>query len=100
MRALLKGLCGDIQLICCLLYGTGLRVREGLRLRVKDVDFGANQIVVRDGKGRKDRLTMLPERLKDRMGRHMQRVRELHQKDLAEGWGKVVLPHALNRKYK
>jgi integron integrase len=100
MRALLKGLCGDIQLVCCLLYGAGLRLMEGLRLRVKDVDFGANQILVRDGKGSKDRVTMLPQRLKDRMARHLQRVRELHQADLADGWGRVVLPHALNRKYK
>lgn len=72
---------------------------EALRLRVKDVDFGANQIIIRDGKGKKDRLTMLPERLKPYMEKQLVRAREFHEVDLSDGWGKVVLPYALNRKY-
>ncbi|MHC4505569.1 MAG: integron integrase [Planctomycetota bacterium] len=99
MRALLRELKGDIQLVCSLLYGAGLRLMEGLRLRVKDVDFGQNQILIRDAKGSKDRLTMLPVKLKPYMQRQVALARDTHQQDLADGWGRVVLPHALNRKY-
>ncbi len=99
MKSLLRELTGEVQLVCSLLYGAGLRLMEALRLRIKDVDFGANQIIIRDGKGRKDRLTMLPERLKPYMEKQSIRAREFHEVDVAAGWGKVVLPHALNRKY-
>ena len=81
------------------LYGTGLRLMEGLRLRVKDVDFERGQIIVRGGKGDKDRVTMLPEALRAGLKEHLERVRLLHKKDLAEGLGAVPLPGALKLKY-
>ncbi len=87
------------QLLFRLLYGTGMRLREGLRLRVKDVDFSYNQVTVRDGKGRKDRVTMLPETIKPILSRHLETVKALHEEDLAKGHGKVYLPYALARKY-
>jgi hypothetical protein len=87
------------RLFLTLLYGTGLRLMEGLRLRVKDVDFAENQITVRDGKGAKDRVTMLPVSLQDDLRRHLREVERLHKKDLGEGFGKVYLPYALARKY-
>ena len=86
-------------LLMRLLYGTGLRVMEGVRLRVKDVDFSAGQIVVRDGKGFKDRVTMLPQSLKPALQAQLERVGVLHQQDVAEGFGRVYLPYALERKY-
>ncbi len=89
----------DDQLILQLLYGTGMRLREGLRLRIKDVDFSYNEITVRDGKGFKDRMTMLPELLKPQLARHLKEVRSLHRQDLQQGRGKVYLPYALARKY-
>jgi integron integrase len=82
------------------LYGTGLRLMEALRLRVKDVDFDRNQIIVRGGKGDKDRVTLLPDSLKSGLEAQLQRVALLHQQDLAEGLGTVELPGALRRKYK
>ncbi len=82
-----------------LLYGTGLRIREGLRLRVKDVDFSYNQITVRDGKGRKDRVTMLPQAIKSTLGQNLERVKKMHEEDLAKGFGRVYLPYALAHKY-
>lgn len=87
------------QLACQLLYGTGMRLLECLRLRVKDVDFGRNEIVIHDGKGFKDRVTVLPESIKAALQLHLERVKAKHQKDLAEGFGRVSLPHALARKY-
>ena len=81
----------------CELYGSGLRLLEGLRLRVKDLDFEYGQIQVRDGKGGKDRLTMLPERLTADLARHLEEVRQLHAKDLRLGFGNVKLPKALAR---
>jgi integron integrase len=89
----------DYQLPCRLLYGTGMRLLECLRLRVKDVDFGRNEIVIHDGKGAKDRVTMLPESLKPVLTQHLERVREIHERDLAAGYGRVTLPHALARKF-
>jgi integron integrase len=86
-------------LIVRLLYGTGMRIMEALRLRVKDVELAAGRIVVREAKGDKDRITMLPDRLKAELQTHLQRVKLLHEKDLAEGFGQVYLPHALARKY-
>ena len=82
-----------------LLYGTGLRLMEGLRLRVKDVDFERNQIVVHGGKGDKDRSTMLPERLKAELQAHLDRVKLIHAEDLGKGLGAVWLPGGLARKY-
>jgi integron integrase len=90
---------GTSALILRLLYGTGMRLIEGLRLRVKDLDFAAGRIVVREGKGAKDRLTMLPETLRPALEQHLERVKLLHEQDLAEGFGRVFLPYALARKY-
>jgi integron integrase len=87
------------SLLARLLYGTGMRVMEAARLRVKDVDFSAGLIVVRDGKGFKDRVTMLPECLKGSMRAQLDRARVWHEQDLAEGFGRVHLSYALARKY-
>jgi integron integrase len=86
-------------LVAALLYGSGLRLMEALRLRVQDIDFKRREILVRDGKGFKDRVTMLPERVASRLQAHLVTVRLLHEKDLAEGFGEVHLPYALERKY-
>src|SRR5439155_7518114 len=99
VRAVLARLKGDYRLIAQLLYGSGLRLMECVRLRVKDVDFGYNRITVRDGKGLRERITVLPEQVRDALRAHLQRVRELHRQDLARGAGKVYLPFALHRKY-
>jgi integron integrase len=99
VRAVLRRLEGTPRLMAFLLYGAGLRLLECCRLRVEDVDFGTNQIVVRSGKGDKDRVTMLPTVLKPHLGRHLQRVREQHRYDLEAGAGWVELPTALARKY-
>lgn len=90
---------GTHRLIGALLYGSGMRIMEGVRLRVKDVDFQCAQIVVRDGKGAKDRVTMLPRALVDSLRAHLERVEKLHDKDLASGYGATFLPFALERKY-
>ena len=89
---------GTGALILRLLYGTGMRLMECLRLRIQDVDFGSGRILVREGKGDKDRMTMLPDRLKAELQAHLERVKLLHEQDLAEGFGRVYLPHALARK--
>ena len=81
------------------MYGSGLRLMECLRLRVQDIDFRRNEILVRDGKGAKDRITMLPESLKAPLQKHLRSVKAIHEKDLAEGWGRVQMPDALDRKY-
>lgn len=99
VAAVLAHMEGTQWLIGSLLYGAGLRLLECLRLRVKDVDFGRNEILVRDGKGAKDRVTMLPVSLKSPLQAHLTRVRGLHQCDLGEGYGEVFLPNALARKY-
>ncbi len=99
VRAALDRTTGTPGLILRLLYGTGLRVMECLRLRVKDIDFARREIVVREGKGSKDRVTMLPETLVAPLREHLARVRLLHERDLREGYGEVHLPHALARKY-
>jgi integron integrase len=90
---------GTPGLIVRLLYGAGLRLIEALRLRVKDVDFEGGRIVVREGKGDKDRVTMLPIGLKTELQSHLKRVKLLHEQDVAEGFGQVMLPHALAQKY-
>lgn len=99
VQQVLAALSGTQQLIARLLYGSGLRLIEGLRLRVKDVDFAQHQIVVRDGKGGKDRVTMLPESLVEPLQEHLHRIEMIHQQDLAQGYGAVYLPNALERKY-
>lgn len=89
---------GVTQLMTQILYGSGLRLMECLRLRVKDLDFQNRQIIVRDGKGEKDRVTPLPELLVLPLQHHLQATYQLHQKDLADGFGEVYLPYALDRK--
>ncbi len=98
-RRLLSMLEGRTWLMASLLYGTGMRLLECLRLRVKDVDFARNIIVIRNGKGGRDRRTMLPRSLEEPLRREIERARVLHAQDLAEGFGEVPLPDALARKY-
>lgn len=92
-------LAGDKWLIAMLLYGGGLRLLEALRLRIKDVDFERGEIAVREGKGAKDRVTMLPQAIIRPLQEHLRRVEAIHQQDLADGYGRIELPHALARKY-
>jgi integron integrase len=99
VRAVLAQMDGDTRLMASLMYGTGMRLMECLRLRVLDIDFGTLEITVRDGKGAKDRVTMLPEALVPAMQRQFKRAQSVHTADLAAGWGRVVLPDALDRKY-
>ena len=98
-RALLDRLKGVHRLQANLLYGTGMRLMEVMRLRVKDIDFERKEILIRDGKGAKDRVTMLPVSLADLLQRHLQTVKALHDADLQAGYGSVYLPNALERKY-
>lgn len=95
----LHGLSPTYGLMGTLLYGSGLRLMECLRLRVRDIDFGLHQITLRNGKGGKDRPAILPRSAEAALGPHLERVRELHRQDLAKGFGRVRLPHALGRKY-
>jgi integron integrase len=99
VRAVLSHLEGDKWLMASLMYGAGLRLMECLRLRVQDVDSAGNQITVRDAKGSKDRVTMLPETVKQPLRRHLKKVRAIHEKDRATGYGRVSMPYALARKY-
>ena len=99
VERLLARLSGSYRLIAGLLYGSGLRLMESVRLRVKDLDFEYTEILVRDGKGEKDRRTVLPRPLAEPLRRHLERVQLLHEKDLGEGLGEVYLPYALGRKY-
>jgi integron integrase len=99
VRAVLANLDGTYLLIANLLCGSGLRLIEGLRLRVKDVDFTRGQVLVRDGKGAKDRVTMLPQSFAPALALHLERVKALHESDIAQGVGAVYLPYALARKY-
>jgi integrase len=99
VRAVLERLEGAPRLMACLLYGAGLRLLECCRQRVQDVDLAANQIVVRAGKGDKDRLTMLPVAVKTDLVRHLELARQQHRRDLERGAGWVELPTALARKY-
>jgi integron integrase len=96
---LLAEMIGTNALVASLLYGTGMRVMEGVRLRVKDIDFGYRVITVREGKGNKDRSVPLPESLVAPLQAQLTRVRAVHNADLALGFGTVYLPHALERKY-
>jgi integron integrase len=99
VHAVFSGLRGTVKLMAGLLYGSGLRLMECVRLRVKDIDFAYLKITVRDGKGARDRVTMLPINLAESLQRHLARVRGQHEQDLAEGLGEVHLPTALDRKY-
>ncbi len=99
VQLVLSRMRGVNRLIATLLYGAGLRLMEAVRLRVKDVEFSRREIVVRSGKGDKDRVTMLPAALVVELQNHLSQVRALHQSDLARGGGIVYLPHALARKY-
>jgi integron integrase len=100
VRAVLAHLDGRNWLMASLLYGAGLRLMECLRLRIKDVDFEYRQITVRDGKGNKDRRTMLPETSIAPLRNQLERVKVLHRQDVAAGFGEVYLPFALERKYR
>lgn len=90
---------GIYRLIAELIYGSGMRLMELARLRVKDIDFSSDTIYVRSGKGDKDRSTVLPSVVKERLQEHLKGVKELHEKDLAAGYGEVLMPDALGRKY-
>lgn len=98
-RMVLGRLSGREWLMACLMYGAGLRVMECLRLRIKDVDFGLNQIFVRDGKGGKDRVTTLPAAVIPALRQQMEEVKRVRESDLADGYGEVSMPFALERKY-
>ena len=99
VRQILARLSGVPFIGANLLYGSGLRLLEVLRLRVKDIDFQTNQITVREAKGEKQRITMLPQTIKEILARHLERVKKLHEDDLRNGFGEVYLPFALERKY-
>jgi integrase len=97
--SVLNCLTGENRLVCEILYGSGLRVIEGSRLRVKDIDFDMKQVIVRRGKGNKDRVTMLPEKIIPSLKKQLAYTKKLHEKDLGKGLGRVYLPYALERKY-
>jgi integron integrase len=99
VREILDLMGGTPKLVATLLYGAGLRLMECLQLRFKDIDFTKNQILVRDGKGQKDRITTLPASVKEPLLVHLREVWKLHQSDLRDGYGRVALPFALARKY-
>ncbi len=99
VQAILAKLPGPYQLMAGLLYGAGLRLCEALRLRVKDLDFDYQQIIVREGKGHKDRVTVLPTSLIEPLKKHLLKVKTLHEQDLRSGLGRVLMPDALARKY-
>jgi integron integrase len=98
VAAVLRHLSGTTWLMATLLYGSGLRLMECLRLRVKDLDFAYHQIVVRDGKGQQDRVTMLPQQVQEPLQHHLAAVKQLHEQDCQAGGGHVYLPYALERK--
>lgn len=99
IKALLSQFDGTKWLIYNLIYGCGFRIMECMRLRIKDIDFHYKQIIVRDAKGKKDRVTVLPEKLLQSLHLHLDKVKFLHQQDLEKGYGRVYLPFALERKY-
>ncbi|SIQ02019.1 integron integrase [Alkalispirochaeta americana] len=99
VKTVLAMLSGDMWLLAALMYGTGLRLAESIGLRVQDIDMARREILVRNGKGAKDRVTMLPESLISPLNKQIARVETLHNQDLADGWGRVALPEALKRKY-
>lgn len=99
VKRLFEQMTGTNRLIAELLYGAGLRLMELARLRVQDIDFDSNTVFVRSGKGDKDRSTILPSAVKERLADHLKKIKAVHDKDLAIGYGEVVLPDALSRKY-
>lgn len=99
VHKVIEKLNGNKKLIAKLLYGTGMRLNEALSLRILDIDFDCNEIIIRHGKGDKDRHVMLPQKLIPELKAHIEEVHELHKKDLSEGWGKVSMPTALSAKY-
>jgi integron integrase len=99
IKAVLGQLTGDKWLMVSLMYGAGLRLMECLQLRVQNIDFEKRELLIRDGKGAKDRRSVLPGSMIEPLKEHLGRVRELHARDLADGWGRVKLPDALGRKY-
>ena len=99
VQTVLRHLAGEYKLMAQLLYGSGLRLMECVRLRVKDLDFEQRQITVRDGKGQKDRVTVFPDQLREPLRAHLVLVQQTHADDLALGHGAVYLPFALERKY-
>jgi integron integrase len=99
VRRVLAQITGTHHLMASLLYGAGLRLMECVRLRVKDLDFNYRQLIVRDGKGEKDRRTILPQPLTEPLRRHLARIRLQHEEDVRLGFGSVYLPYALERKY-
>jgi integron integrase len=99
VKAVLNHLCGANWIMTMLLYGSGLRLSECLRLRVKDIDFSYNQIVARDTKGNVDRVTMLSQSVKTPLQQHLEKVKKIHEADLKKGYGSVYIPYALERKY-
>src|SRR5262245_2056426 len=100
VRSVIQAMSGVPQMVAKLQYGSGLRLMEVLRLRIQDVDFGMKQITVRDGKGFKDRYTVLPDAVMPTLREHLERVRLIHAQDLRQGAGEVYLPYALERKYR
>ena len=98
-KLVISHLTGVYWIVANILYGSGLRLLECLRLRVKDVDFKQNRITVREGKGEKDRSTILPQSIKKRLQLHLKKIYAIHQEDLADGYGETILPHALAHKY-
>jgi len=99
VRSILGQLKGVHWIMAMLLYGAGLRLRECLQLRVKDIDFNYNQVSVRDAKGGKDRIVPLPQKVKEPLKKHLESVKRIHEKDLKDGFGTVSMPDALERKY-
>ncbi len=96
---ILKNLTDVYQIVAKLLYGSGLRLNEALQLRVKDLDFAQQQIIVRDAKGMESRVTMLPQNVVEQLKEHLQQVKRTHQQDLDRGYGEALLPFALQKKY-
>ena len=99
VQQIIGQMAGLHQLMAKLLYGSGIRLMECLRLRVKDIDFERSQLIIRDTKGNEDRMTMLPQSVAPLLREHLATVKQLHIADLAEGYGSVELPFALARKY-
>jgi len=99
VKGIMSHLTGIYWLMAMLLYGAGLRLREVLQLRVKDIDFDYNQISIKYAKGEKDRIVPLPQKVKTPLKEHLEKVKKLHEKDLQEGYGYVYLPNALEKKY-
>ena len=98
-RRVIANLEGEYQLVAMLIYGAGLRISEALRLRIKDIDFGMQQLIVREGKGGKDRITLLPDRLIEPLQKQIHSARLQHKVDIARGCGSVYMPAGLAKKY-